>query len=72
MCPLQARPEGEITPEARCRGSIPTSSAGIGEPAGIAGLVYAKADGGFWMTPMSQIRIELNATGSAASDLRLY
>jgi hypothetical protein len=39
---------------------------------GIAGLVYAKADGGFWMTPMSQIRLDLNATGSAAGDLRLY
>jgi hypothetical protein len=39
---------------------------------GIAGLVYARADGGFWMTPMSQIRLDLNATGYAASDLRIY
>lgn len=43
-----------------------------GTEVGIAGLVYARADGGFWMTPMSQIRLELNATGYAASDLRIY
>jgi hypothetical protein len=43
-----------------------------GSQVGLAGLVYAKADGGFWMTPMSQIRIELNATGTAAGDLRTY
>lgn len=43
-----------------------------GADIGLAGLVYAKADGGFWMTPMSQIRIELNASGTSARRLRTY
>jgi hypothetical protein len=38
----------------------------------LVGMVYAKADGGFWMNPMSQIRTYLNATGAQAGDLRTY
>jgi hypothetical protein len=34
-----------------------------GNSVGIAGLVYAKDQGGFSMTPISQIRLEQNATG---------
>jgi hypothetical protein len=43
-----------------------------GSTIGLAGLVYAKTNGGFWMTPMSQIRKDLGATGTLSSDLRTY
>ncbi len=38
----------------------------------LVGMAFAKADGGFWMNPMSQIRKHFDATGSNASQLRTY
>jgi hypothetical protein len=38
----------------------------------LVGIAFGKADGGFWMNPMSQIRKHFAATGSSAGILRTY
>jgi hypothetical protein len=38
----------------------------------LVGMAFARADGGFWMNPMSQIRKHFSATGASAGILRTY
>jgi hypothetical protein len=49
-----------------------TTAAGTPAGIGLAGLVFAAEEGGFWFTPMAQIRRDLGATGSNATKLRTY